>query len=264
MDRKLAFLVLLLFAAACGSQVAETLPEQPLPPSSPTPSNHPLVARISEILQSGWEVKQDGNVIVASRHAPVSMYGNIAMPAMLVGFKKALMERSFTLNYKISIEIGNLVSKAERVRKLETNRETELELERLADLMGGFQAKGDFFPRNEQEKKLYEEYRTALRTLPYERIPDLYDDQHSYYVSTPRHRNASFTFPRDERECRAVLENIFSFLDGYGDLNAQTKEDEKFDYPFDQLAKIVFYSDREADRHQRLKENHLPELRRSP
>lgn len=263
MKRKLAILVLLVFTGACTTQVAETVPEQTQIPA-PLPAAHPMVAKISEILQPGWEVKQNGNIIVVSRNEPVSMYGNVAMPAIRAGLKEAMIERSHPLEYKITIEIGDLILKADRERMLEANRKTELELDRIRDLMGSFQTKGEFSPRNDDEKRLYEEYRTALRDLPYEKIPELYDEQLSYFVSTTRHRNESFSFPREERECRAVLENIFSFLDGYRDLNAQTKDEDVFDYPFDNTVQKVFYSDRDADQHQRQKEENLPEFRGLP
>jgi hypothetical protein len=264
MHRKLALFTLLVFSLACAPRSVETVPEQAEIPSSTRQLKHPLVTKISEVLPPGWEVTQDGNVIDVIRLAPVSTYNNVALPPFGPGLKRLMTVEANRLNYKITVEIGDLVPKPEHKRLTEINDETARELRVLSYAMDSFRSKADWRPTTESQKKLYEEYREALRSLPYNRLPDLYDDQHSYYVSTTRHSRASFSYQREERECRAVLENLFSFLDGYRDLNAKTGDDESFDFHHDETVAEVFRSSREYDLYLLHKEENLPELRGYP
>lgn len=174
------------------------------------------------------------------------MYGNIAMPPPEYGLKE-IMKDGQRIEYRITIEVAELVSKA-KVREMEiVNRETDRKLWLTSDAMREFNSKGDYDPRTDREKELYGKYQQQLRVLPYHRLPDLYDAVNSYFISTTRRRNASFSYPREERECRAVLGNIYSFADAYSDLVKAAEDDEFFSYPWDRKVDQAFMNGRDYD-----------------
>jgi hypothetical protein len=256
MKAKLLILVSALIQLSCTPPAANIEPQPAAVQTEPT--THPLVSKIARILQPGWDVLQNGNIILVTRHEPVSTYGNVAMPPNVW---RVMTEAKPSLKYQITIEIGEIVPKPVYQKLLAINKETELALSRTADKMRDFRSKANYSPKSDSERKLYEEYRRELRELPYHRLPDLYDDRHSYYVTTPRHLWQSFVYKREERECRAVLENIFSLADAYGDFNDKTAERESFDYRDDQKVENAFESGRDYDTHLLVKQNNLPELK---
>lgn len=252
--------VLILLQIGCAS-TPDVVPEPVQQVTQVPQETHPLVAKIANILQDGWDVKQSGNIILVTRREPVSTYGNVATPPRGPWLRRAMSESKRNLNYQISIEIGDRKSKSDYQKMIEVNSRTELDLDIFEDKMREFRSKADFSPQSESERKLYEDYRRMLRELPYDKVPDLYDDQHSFYVTTSRHSRESFVYPPEGRECRAVLENIFSFAEGYSDFNDKTDDEEHFEYPFDHTVEKVFLSRRDYDSYLLVKQDNLPELR---
>lgn len=171
--------------------------------------------RVSGILQSGWEVVQTGNSIVIMRKEPVTYYNPIALPPA-GELRTKMIERSrHKERYQITLDIVDKLS-AEQYEELKAvNAKTEKELEAKEDRMRSFAGKGDYLPDTPEEKALYQEYQIALANLPYHRLPDLYDETHSIYVKTTRPPWSAFYVAREELECRAVLENIYSFAEVY-------------------------------------------------
>jgi hypothetical protein len=170
---------------------------------------------VSGILQPGWEVVQAGNSIEITRKEPVTYYNPISLPAF-GDLRGEMIERSrYKERYQITLDIVDRLSDEQYEELKAVNAETERELEDQEHQMRGFAGKGDFMPNTPQEKALYQEYQSALAHLPYHRLPDLYEEQHSFYVKTTRPTWGRFYFAREESECRAVIENIYSFADVY-------------------------------------------------
>ena len=172
--------------------------------------------RVEEILQSGWEVKVVNNSLVITRKEPVTYYNPIALPAADSELRKKMIERGKQKeSYQITLELVDRLSD-EKYRELKAiNVKTDKELTQLEDRMRTFASKGDYMPRNPEEHLLYQEYKKSLSTLPYHRLPDLYDAKHSVYVITTRSPWAAFYSTREELECRAVIENIYSYGEVY-------------------------------------------------
>ena len=261
-----ALLLPLLCQIGCTSDSSNSL-QQSSETASVEPqkeaTQHPLAPNISKILQDGWTVKQDRNTIRVAREKPVAVYVNVAMDVRRSALKQRWDERSDSTKYEIVIEFGDRVSQEAYRRMAEENRIYDFKFRAMRDDMNHFSAKGEFYPKSEQDRLEYGEYQKALRETSYNRLPDAKDDRYSYYVKTSRSRNESFWLAREERECRAVLENIFSFIDGYSDFTPDAHDEPDTNPPvFDDLVGEVFLSDREYDFYLREKATNLPELRR--
>jgi len=257
--KALLIFALIVLQLACTSH-SDELPVPQAPEPEVEIPKHRLTTQISRFLNPGWEISRDGNVIVVTRIKPVATFGNIAMPPKEVHWQQ-MKEDPYLVVYQVRIELGSLLSKAEYTRMVEANELTERKLRGLSLTMSNFQSKTTYDPRNAFEVELYERYRDGLRKLPYVRLPDLYDEANSYYVTTTLSSRLSFVYPREERECRAVLENIFSLADGYSDFTNATTQDEYFERGFDELVKKVFRGIRDHDDHELRKKDNLPELR---
>src|SRR5215204_2648965 len=207
--RAVLFCAALTLLVACAARVARDEQGAKRPPSS-------WPGRVAGILQPGWEVLETGNSIVIARKEPVSFYNPIGLPASLNEERPEVVKQAkFTEQYQITLEIVDRLPD-ERYEELRgVNWKAEEEFQALESRMRGFMGKGDYLPRTPGEVALYEEYKSALVNLPYHRLPDLYDEKHSVYVKTSRHRWGQFYSAREELECRAVLENIYSFAEVY-------------------------------------------------
>ncbi|HVG33610.1 MAG TPA: hypothetical protein VM911_11035 [Pyrinomonadaceae bacterium] len=171
--------------------------------------------RVAAILQPGWEVTQTDTSIVITRKEPVTYYNPIALPPP-GKLRAEMIERSrHQEKYQITLDIVEKLSDARYEELKAVNLKTEKELEAREDAMRSFAGKGDFMPNTPKEKALYQEYQLALSSLPFHRLPDMFDEKHSIYVKTTRHPWSAFYFSREELECRAILENIYSFADVY-------------------------------------------------
>jgi hypothetical protein len=219
-----------------------------------------MVAKIVGILQEGWDVVQDGNTIRITRRAPVTMYGNVGLPPRDSGLRE-IMENGRRVKYEITIEVSELVPKAKFRQMVSVNESTDRSLRITRGAMDSFRSKDSYRPKTNHDRELYAEYQQELRELPYNRLPDLYDTQNSYYITTPRSRMESFSYPREERECRAVLGNIYYFADAYEDFTKKREEDEFFEYPWDRKVDEAFISGRDYDSYVSDRERNLPELR---
>lgn len=176
---------------------------------------NPTVAKIKGVLQEGWDVSQSENKIFITRRSPVSFYTAVSLPSFEDLRNEMIEERKREYEYKITLELGERLS-IEKYREFETlNSKTESELGELKDRMSNFKSKDDYTPKTPKDEALYNEYKQALRNLPYKRLPDLYDNQNSIYIKTSRYYRSAFYYPREESECRAVLENIYSFAESY-------------------------------------------------
>jgi hypothetical protein len=122
--------------------------------------------------------------------------------------------------------------------------------------------KGDYSPKTSKDKALYEEYQKRLKDLPYHRLPDLYDEKYSVYVTTTRRPWSAFYSKREELECRAVLENIYSFAKVYEGEKYSFAEPYKGEWPpgatYDKVAVFeAFDSGRSYDQYLHKKELNL-------
>jgi hypothetical protein len=171
--------------------------------------------RVAGILQPGWEVTQTEGSIVITRKEPVTYYNPIALPPPGKQREEMIERSRHQEKYQITLDIVEKLSNAKYEELKAVNLKTEKELEAKEDQMRSFAGKGDFMPNTPKEKALYQEYQNALLHLPFHRLPDMYDEQHSIYVKTTRYPWSAFYFSREELECRAVLENIYSFADVY-------------------------------------------------
>lgn len=202
------FYTTVILLVGCAAPVAQDQPKVESP-------SLPWRDRVSNILQPGWEIVQTGDSIVVTRKKPVTYYNPIALPVMRE-LRTQMIERSrVEEQYQITLDIADRLSDAKYEELKAINARTEKELEAQEDRMRGFAGKGDYLPQTPKEKTLYREYQSALVNLPYHRLPDLFDEKHSIYVKTTRHPWSAFYFAREELECRAVLENIYSFAEVY-------------------------------------------------
>jgi hypothetical protein len=171
--------------------------------------------KIAKILQSGWEVNLANKSLVITRKEPVTYYNPIALPAF-GDLRKEMIERSKTKEpYQITLDVSEKLSTAKYEELKAINRETNKELDAQENRMRNFASKGTYDPVTPADQLLYKQYQNALSTLPYHRLPDLYDDKHSLYVTTSRDAWAAFYSAREEQECRAVIENIYSYAEAY-------------------------------------------------
>jgi hypothetical protein len=206
--RAALFYVAMILLAGCAAPVAQD--KQKTESSSLSWRD-----RVAAILQPGWEVTQADSSIVITRLGPVTYYNPIALPPP-GGQRTEMIERSrHKRKYQITLDIVEKLSDEKYEELKAVNAKTEKEIEAKENGMRKFAGKGDFMPDTPEEQALYKEYQTALANLPYHRLPDLYDEKHSIYVKTTRHPWSAFYFAREELECRAVLENIYSFADAY-------------------------------------------------
>jgi len=258
----LVFLSLFLFHVGCAPSTADHVDTDPIQQATPepTPISHPMVARINAILQEGWNVTQEGNIIRITRREPVTLYNNIALPPRGAGLRE-VMENGRRVKYEITIKVSEFISRKEFREMADANEKTDRELRITRGAMERFASKGEFRPSTEQDRELYSEYQQELRDLPYHQLPDLYDSQNSYYISTTRTRRDSFSYQREERECRAVLGNIYSFADAYDDLVKAAAEDDFFDYPWDRNVDQAFISGRDYDSYVFQRKLNLPEMK---
>jgi hypothetical protein len=171
--------------------------------------------RVAGILQPGWETVGADNSVVITRTTPVTYYNPIALPPP-GELRTKLIERSRrTESYQITLDIVERLPEEKYEELKSENAKTEKELADREDRMRSFAGKGDYMPQTPADTALYKEYRDALMNLPYHRLPDLYDEKHSIYVRTTRHPWSAFYSAREELECRAVLENIYSQAEVY-------------------------------------------------
>jgi hypothetical protein len=172
--------------------------------------------RVAKILQSGWEVNPVNNSLVITRKEPVTYYNSIALPAFDSDLRKQMIERGKRQeSYQITIEFVERLSNEKYEELKVINAKTDKELHLMEDRMRKFASKDSYMPNTPDEQLLYQEYKTKLSTLPYQRLPDLYDEKYSIYVTTTRPPWAAFYSGREEQECRAVIENIYSYAEIY-------------------------------------------------
>jgi hypothetical protein len=146
----------------------------------------------------------------------VTYYNAIGLPATDDDLRKQMIERGkSTERYQITVDVLEKLSDQKYQELKATNVSTDRELRSLEDRMQKFASKGDYLPTTADEQLLYQEYKKALSNLPYQKLPDLYDDKHSIYVTTTRSPWAAFYSAREEQECRAVIENIYSYGEAY-------------------------------------------------
>jgi hypothetical protein len=171
--------------------------------------------RVSDVLQPGWEVIQLDRSIMITRKEAVTYYNPIALPPP-GELRFQLIERSKRKEiYQITLEVVDRLSNARYEELKAINQNTERQLEAREDRMRSFAGKGDYLPTTSAEHILYKDYQNALANLPYHKLPDLFDEKHSIYVKTTRPPWSAFYSGREEQECRAVLENIYSFAEVY-------------------------------------------------
>ena len=171
--------------------------------------------RVSGVLQPGWEVVKSGGSVVITRHDPVTFYNPINLPAADELWAEMIEQGKRAERYQITLDVVDRLPDEQYLELRAANERTEKELAALESRMPGFTDRGTYRPGTPADEALYQEYRGALAGLPYHRLPDLYDGRHSVYVKTSRHPRAAFYSAREESECRAVLENIYSFAEVY-------------------------------------------------
>jgi len=172
--------------------------------------------RVAKVLQSGWEVNLVNNSVVITRKEPVTYYNPIGLPAADNDLRKEMIERGkHKETYQITIDVVERLSDEKYEQSKAINAKTNKELTSLESRMQKFSFKGSYLPQTSADDVLYKEYQNGLSTLPYHKLPDLYDDKHSIYVATTRHPWSAFYSVREEQECRAVIENIYSYADAY-------------------------------------------------
>jgi hypothetical protein len=197
-----------MLLAGCAANVAQDKGRAELPPAS-------WRDRVVKIIQPGWDVTQADGSIVITRRESVTYYNPIALPPP-GKLRTEMIERSRRQEkYEITLDVVEKLSDENYDGLRAINAKTEKELEAKEDRMRRFAGKGDYMPNTPEEKALYKDYQLALSTLPFHRLPDLYDEKHSIYVKTTRRPWSAFYSAREELECRAVLENIYSFADVY-------------------------------------------------
>lgn len=204
------FCTVVIMLAGCAAPVAHDQSKIALPSQS-------WHDRVSKILQPGWEIVQTGNSIVVTRKKSVTYYNSIALPASEELRTQMIEQSKVEQQYQITLDIADRLSDGQYEKLKAINARTEKELGAQEDLMRDFASKGDYLPETPVEKALFREYQSVLTKLPYHRLPDLYDEKHSIYVKTTRHPWSAFYFTREEMECRAIIENIYSFADVYAD-----------------------------------------------
>jgi len=171
--------------------------------------------RVAKILQAGWEVNIVDKSLVITRKEPVTYYNPIALP-LFDDLRKEMIERSKTKEpYQITLDVSEKLSNQKYEELKAINRETDKTLNAQEDRMRNFTFKGTYEPVTPADQLLYKQYQNELSTLPYHRLPDLYDDKHGLYVTTSRDAWAAFYSAREEQECRAVIENIYSYGEAY-------------------------------------------------
>ena len=171
--------------------------------------------RVAKILQAGWEVNIADKSLVITRKEPVTYYNPIALP-LFDDLKKDMIERSKTKEpYQITLDVSQKLSTQKYEELKAINGETNKKLNAQEVRMRNFASKGTYDPVTPADQLLYKQYQNELSTLPYHRLPDLYDDKHSLYVTTSRNAWAAFYSAREEQECRAVIENIYSYAEAY-------------------------------------------------
>jgi hypothetical protein len=171
--------------------------------------------RVAGVLQPGWEAVQVDNSVVITRKEPVTYYNPIALPASGELRTKMIEQSRYTQEYQITLDIIPRLSEEKYEELKVINAKTGKELQAREDRMRSFASKGDYWPESPGDKVLYDEYKRDLVTLPFNRLPDLYDEKHSIHVKTTRHPWSAFYHVREELECRAVIENIYSFAEVY-------------------------------------------------
>jgi hypothetical protein len=199
----------LTLLGACSARVAQDKQGAERPPS-------PWADRVAGIMQPGWEVVQSDGSVVSTRKKPVTFYYSISLPAAGDELRAEMIEESKRAEkYQITLDIVDRLPDTKYQELKAANERTEQELEDLESRMGRFASKGSYLPTTPGEQALYHEYQRALASLPYHQLPDLYDEQYSVFVKTSRHPGDAFYSAREEMECRAVLENIYSFAEVY-------------------------------------------------
>jgi hypothetical protein len=243
MSKKLILTIVLLFSWSC---------ELPDAQKSMRADVHPFHDKIAGVLQSGWDIGQSEKVIQVVRREPVLLYASIALPISAETRKEVIELSKESVKYQITVEIGEQVSE-EKFHELQSvNDQTEWELRLMENRMSDFAGKGEFFPETPKDIALYGEYQQALQNLPYHRLPDLYDSQNSYYVTTTRPSATVFYHSREEHESKAVLENIYSFAEAYW------SKIKPFQYSDDIRVHNAFTNNRDYDKYLHKKNRNLP------
>ena len=153
-------ILITLFQFNCAEPVVQVEPVTQEALKEPA-TVHPMVAKIKGILQEGWDVAQSENKISITRQNPVTFYNPISLPSGDLG-KKMIEEGKWEDEYKITLELGELISD-EKYREFEIlNGETELEIRILEAPMKNFRSKGDYDPKTPKDKFLYEFPETGL------------------------------------------------------------------------------------------------------
>gem|GEM_PF-2108776 len=190
----------------------------PASPKNPAKSESDLEGwrnKVATTLQPGWEINLVNHSLVIVRTEPVTYYNPIALPAADSELRKQMIERGKrTKSYQITLDFVERLSAGRYEQLKAINASTDKELLSQEEQMRKFASKGNYMPTTAAEKLLYDQYKKALSTLPYHRLPDLHDDKYSIYVITTRPPWSAFYSGR-EQECRAVIENIYSNAEIY-------------------------------------------------
>lgn len=213
-----------------------------------------MVDDIKGVLKKDWSVSQSGNKIFVVRQKPITVYSSISLPLNLKLDDERMEHWKDIEDYKITLEFKDYISDEKYFELAEINRKTEIDFRILEEPMGEFPGKGNYRPKTAKDEILFTKYQDALKNLPYAKLPDLYTEQHSIYIETSRHTSSAFYYPHEESECRAVLENIYSFANPYpknGRFAGKPYEAEGVVYK-------TFASSRDYDMYLRDKELNLP------
>src|ERR1043166_4881192 len=134
-------------------------------------------ARVAKILQAGWEVNLVNKSLIITRKEPVTYYNPIALP-LFDDLRKEMIERSKTKEpYKITLDVSEKLSNEKYEELKAINGETNKKLDAQEVRMRNFASKGTYDPVTSADQLLYKQYQNELSTLPYYRLPDLYDDK---------------------------------------------------------------------------------------
>lgn len=215
---------------------------------------NPVVTKIKEILQDGWDVSESGSTVFIVRRNPVTLYSGIALP-VFGDLRNEMIEKSkIAIEYKITLEFGERLSNKKYSELEKINGKTEAELEKLEDRMSSFRGKGDYNPKTPEDEVLYQKYKQALHSLPYNKLPDLDDNQSSIYIETTRPIWGAFYYPYEENDCKAVLRNIYSLAKQYKEKNLDYSG---FSSESEYRVATTFWGGRKYDRHLQKKEMNL-------
>jgi hypothetical protein len=187
-------------------------------------ANH-LFDQLKSKLPPGWSATRTKTGVIVHREKPLNLYNPISLYSHEDDYLETVKRPH---DYSLTLICKPIISSQE-LKKLETeNAKTDDEIRGMEEKTQNFWGKSGYKPRTPEQKKLYEDYKVKLRTLPYNVLPDgRFDESLVYVESSIPHGYVMFYDTRDKYDCLSAISVILSIIEPMEHSTLRYNRDEK-------------------------------------